>query len=68
MKIIAVNGSPRKGLSRTGQIIEEILAGACSAGAQTEYIDITTLSIGCCIGCDRCHHLGVFPPRDHGDA
>ncbi len=64
MKIIAVNGSPRKGLSRTGQIVGEILAGAGAAGAQTEYIDITTLTIGGCIGCDRCHHLGVCVQKD----
>jgi multimeric flavodoxin WrbA len=64
MKIIALNGSPRKGLSRTGQIVGEILAGAQSAGAQTEYIDITTLAIGGCIGCDRCHHVGVCVQRD----
>jgi len=56
MKIMAVCGSPRKSQSRTAQIVKEILAGAQSAGALTEYIDITTVNVGACIGCDRCHN------------
>ena len=64
MKIIALNGSPRKALSRTGQIIGEILMGTELYWEQTEYIDITTLAIGGCIGCYRCHHLGVCIQKD----
>jgi multimeric flavodoxin WrbA len=64
MKIMAINGSPRKNQSRTAQILKEILSGAQSAGAETEYIDITSLNVGCCIGCDRCHHLGKCAMKD----
>jgi multimeric flavodoxin WrbA len=64
MKIMAINGSPRKSQSRTGQILEEILAGARAEGALTEYIDITALNVGCCIGCGRCHHLGQCALKD----
>lgn len=64
MKIIAINGSPRKGGSRTAQIVRQILAGAESSGAETEYVDITAVDVRPCIGCDKCHHLGRCALRD----
>ncbi|MGO9147496.1 MAG: flavodoxin family protein [Desulfomonilia bacterium] len=64
MKIMAINGSPRKSQSRTGQILREVLSGAEGAGSDIEYIDITTLNIDCCIGCDKCHHLGRCARND----
>jgi multimeric flavodoxin WrbA len=64
MKIMAINGSPRKSQSRTGQILKEILLGSQGAGAKTEYIDITTLNISSCIGCDLCHHMGRCAQKD----
>lgn len=64
MKIIAVNGSPRKGQSRTGQILREILAGAESQGAETQYIDITSRNVGPCTGCDKCHRQGRCALKD----
>ncbi|HVN70967.1 MAG TPA: flavodoxin family protein [Desulfomonilia bacterium] len=64
MKIMAINGSPRRGQSRTGQILREVLSGARNEGAKTEYLEITGLDIQCCIGCDRCHHLGACAQKD----
>jgi multimeric flavodoxin WrbA len=64
MKIMAINGSPRKSQSRTGQILREVLSGAEDAGSAIEYLDITTLNIDCCIGCDKCHHLGRCARND----
>jgi multimeric flavodoxin WrbA len=64
MKIIAINGSPRKSQSRTAQVVKQILAGAESSGALTEFIDITAMDIRPCTGCDRCHHLGECALKD----
>lgn len=64
MKVLAICGSPRKNLSRTGQLLKEVLAGAQSAGADTEYIDLTELKMNYCLGCDRCHHLGQCVQKD----
>ncbi len=64
MKIMAICGSPRKSQSRTGQILSEVLLGAQGAGSEIEYVDITTLNIGCCLGCDRCHQQGWCAQKD----
>jgi multimeric flavodoxin WrbA len=64
MLITAINGSPRKGQSRTAQIARQILAGAGSLGAQTGYVDITALDIHPCTGCDRCHLVGECGVKD----
>ncbi|HHW43472.1 iron-sulfur protein [Desulfofundulus thermobenzoicus] len=64
MKIVALCGSPRKNNSRTGQLLKEVLAGAQSVGADTEYIDLTGLKLNYCLGCDRCHHLGECVQKD----
>jgi multimeric flavodoxin WrbA len=64
MKIIGICGSPRKKHSRTGQLVREVLAGAQSVGAETEYIDLSALKIDYCTGCSRCHHTGVCSQKD----
>jgi multimeric flavodoxin WrbA len=64
MMIIGICGSPRKKHSRTGQLIREVLAGAQSVGADTEYIDLSTLKIDYCTGCGRCHHTGMCVQKD----
>lgn len=64
MKIIGLNGSPRRSQSRTGQLLEQILSGAGDAGAETEYLEITKLKIEPCIACDKCHKLGYCVQKD----
>lgn len=54
MKIIAINGSPRKNFN-TAKILESVCKGAKSAGAETEIINLYDLDkyTGCisCFGC-----------------
>jgi multimeric flavodoxin WrbA len=64
MKIIAINGSPIKGQSRTASLVRQILAGAEAEGARTEFVDITSLDVRPCTGCDRCHHTGECALKD----
>ena len=64
MKIIGLNGSPRRSRSRTGQLVEQVLRGAGEAGAETEYLEITGLKIQPCLACDKCHKTGCCVQRD----
>ncbi len=55
MKIIILNGSPRKDWN-TAKMLKEAQRGAESVGAETEYIDLFDLSFtGCrsCLACKR---------------
>lgn len=53
MKIIAVNGSPRKNWN-TNILLNEALEGAKSAGAETQLIDLYSLNYKGCISCLAC--------------
>jgi len=64
MKIIGLNGSPRKSLSRTGQLVQEVLNGASAAGAETEYLNITDVKLDFCIACGKCHQIGYCILKD----
>jgi multimeric flavodoxin WrbA len=64
MKIIGLNGSPRRQNSRTGQLVKEILDSAAEHGAQTRYFDITGLKIKPCLACDKCHKKGYCVQKD----
>ncbi|MCL2365788.1 MAG: flavodoxin family protein [Oscillospiraceae bacterium] len=57
MKVIAVNGSPRKGWS-THTLLEKALEGAASKGADTEMINLYDLDYKGCIGCLGCKRKG----------
>ena len=55
MKVIFLNGSPRKNWN-TALLLKEAQKGALSVGAETEYIDLFALSYtGCrsCLACKR---------------
>jgi len=52
MKLLGVNGSPRKGNSQ--RMLEEVLKGAEGAGAKTELLLLRELDIAHCDGCDSC--------------
>lgn len=53
MKIIAINGSPRRN-GNTATLLHKALEGAAAAGAETECIDLYTLNYKGCISCFFC--------------
>jgi multimeric flavodoxin WrbA len=57
MKIIAINGSPRKKWN-TATLLEKALEGAASLGAETELIHLYDLNYKGCISCFACKTRG----------
>lgn len=57
MKIIAVNGSPRK-TKNTAILLEKVLEGAKSQGAETELIHLYDLDYKGCVSCFACKLKG----------
>lgn len=53
MKVIAVNGSPRKNWN-TAQLLQQALKGAESVGAETELIHLYDLDYQGCVSCFGC--------------
>ncbi|MBQ6599152.1 MAG: flavodoxin family protein, partial [Lentisphaeria bacterium] len=53
MKIIAVNGSPRKNWN-TDTLLRNVLDGAASAGAETEMVCLYDLNFKGCRSCMAC--------------
>ncbi|MCL2408486.1 MAG: flavodoxin family protein [Oscillospiraceae bacterium] len=53
MKVVAINGSPRKGWN-THMLLEKALEGAKSAGAEVEMVNLYDLNSKGCIGCLGC--------------
>ena len=64
MKILAITGSPRGTQGNTGRLLEEVLAGAVAAGAETEILSLKTMEVRPCVGCDVCHKTGVCNIKD----
>lgn len=58
MKIIGINGSPRGPESRTRKLVQAVLDGAKSAGADVELVDVSRLQIEYCNGCHICYEQG----------
>jgi len=54
MKILALNGSPRKTVSATHRILETLLAGMRDAGAETQLVQLRDLDLRPCTGCYTC--------------
>lgn len=57
MKVIAINGSPRKTYN-TGRLLQSALDGARSKGAEVELVNLIDLNFkGCisCFGCKKVH-------------
>ena len=57
MKIIAVNGSPRKQWN-TARLLEKTLEGAAAAGAETKLVHLYDLAFKGCISCFACKRIG----------
>ena len=53
MKVIAINGSPRKGWN-THMLLEKALEGAASKGAETQMVNLYDLNFKGCYGCLGC--------------
>lgn len=58
MKIIAVNGSPRKGWN-TEKMLRSALDGAASQGAHTQLIQLYDLNFKGCKSCLACKRIGA---------
>lgn len=57
MRVIAINGSPRKSWN-TATLLEHALAGAASSGAETELVHLYDLEYKGCISCFACKKIG----------
>lgn len=57
MKVVFLNGSPRKGWN-TDQLLKEAECGAQDAGAETEYINLFDLHFSGCRSCFACKIKG----------
>ncbi len=62
-KVLAIVGSYRKG-GNTDLIIEQVLAGARAAGAETEKHFVDDLRFGSCQGCYQCRPAGICQQDD----
>jgi multimeric flavodoxin WrbA len=64
MRVIAINGSPRKN-GNTATMLKEILAGAAEKGADTRFIHLNDLKMKGCQGCLFCReNLGQCAQKD----
>jgi multimeric flavodoxin WrbA len=54
MKILAVNGSPRRERSNTGCLLKPMIEAAQAAGAEVEHIYLSDLDVRPCTGCISC--------------
>jgi multimeric flavodoxin WrbA len=57
MKVLGLNGSPRRG-GNTDTLLGEVLRGAAGLGAETENLRLSELDISPCTHCDGCLTTG----------
>ena len=57
MKLLAVNGSPRQKWN-TAQLLEHVVSGARSKGAEAELIHLSDLKYTGCMSCFSCKKIG----------
>lgn len=58
MKTLGINSSPRRKNSRTLKLVQAVLNGAQTQGAEIELVDICALNINYCMGCEVCFAKG----------
>ncbi|MGD9115939.1 MAG: flavodoxin family protein [Dehalococcoidia bacterium] len=63
MKVLGINGSPRRG-GNTDLLLAEIMKGAQSKGAETKILVLNDLDIKPCQHCDACFEAGVCRYKD----
>ncbi len=54
MKLLAINGSPRKKLSNTDRMLKPFIEGAEEAGANVDLVYLQGMKIKPCLGCFNC--------------
>ncbi len=57
MKVLGIAGSPRRG-GNTDLLLDEVMRGAASGGAEVKTIILNDLSIAPCQHCDGCRETG----------
>ncbi len=62
MKVIAVNGSPRK-KNNTATLLQHALKGAESVGAETETVHLNDLNFKGCVSCFACKRKNGHPGK-----
>jgi len=60
MKVVAINGSPRKKWN-TSQLLQEAVRGTESFGAEAKFINLYDLTFKGCISCFACKRKGCAP-------
>lgn len=64
MQLVVIMGSPRGVKGNTGRLLDEVISGAATAGAEVELIDLSKTKVRPCVGCDICHKSGHCPIKD----
>lgn len=64
MKIVGINASPKGKKSRTLELVDSVLAGAGSEGAEITSLDLYDYSIKYCDDCGLCYAKGECPLED----
>lgn len=67
MKIIAINGSPRKG-KNTAIMLQEALNEASALGASTEFLELSEFDLKYCTGCNSCLRQATCSITDDDNA
>src|SRR4030042_367142 len=63
LKVIGISASPRRN-GNSDLLLQQALAGAESAGAQTEYVRLADFKIAPCVECNSCYKTGVCVVKD----
>jgi multimeric flavodoxin WrbA len=63
VKVLGISTSPRRN-ANSDLLLQQALAGAESAGAETEYIRLCDLNIAPCIECNSCYKHGTCSIED----
>ncbi len=66
MKIIGIDGSPRKD-GNTEKLLRKVLAGAEEAGGKAQFLKLADLTINYCRGCGTCRATGECVMQDDMD-
>lgn len=64
MKILGINASPRGQKSQTLRLVQAVLDGAKSEGAEIEIVDVCKLDIKFCNACQVCYKTGECTKKD----
>lgn len=64
MRILGISGSPRGQESNTRKLVERVVEGAKSVGAEAELVDLSEMNIAYCVACNACHITGKCTRKD----